>query len=122
MARIPRKLKLLPEHSVHKVWRGHNREPNLAAAHEKQKYLEFLNGDLEDARFTQGAFPQALTLMSNHAHEVFHLSDPKLFSAHMRRHHSKYGAYFNRQTGRCGKVAQDRPHTTLLAGHHHEMT
>jgi len=121
MARLPRSLRVFPNHSVHKVWRGHNREPNLGTDHAKEKYLEFLNSDLESERYESGAVLQALTLMSNHTHEVFHLCDPKLFSNHMRRHHSRYGSYFNRLSDRCGKVAQDRPHTTLLADKHHEM-
>jgi REP element-mobilizing transposase RayT len=121
MARLPRKLKVLPNHSVHKVWRGHNREWNLGSDYEKATYLEFLNQDLESKKYDHGAFIQALTLMSNHTHEVFLLITPELFSNHMRRHHSRYGAFFNRLKSRCGKVAQDRPHTTLLSDDHHEM-
>src|ERR1700722_3078822 len=96
MARIPRSLTVLPNHSVHKVWRGHNREFNLPSDHEKLAYLDFYNQDVENKKYTQGSVLQALTLMSNHTHEMFHISLPKLFSHHMRRHHSRYGSYFNR--------------------------
>ena len=109
MARLPRKFKVLPNHSVHKVWRGHNREWNLGTDFEKQTYLKFLNEDLESEKYDAGSVLQALTIMSNHAHEIFLLLNPGFFSNHMRRHHSRYGAFFNRIKGRCGKVAQDRP-------------
>ena len=31
-----------------------------------------------------------------------------------RRHHARYGQYFNKENGRSGKVAEDRPKTCLL--------
>ena len=121
MARTPRRFTVRAGHSVHKVWRGHNIEWNLKTDEQKLTYLDFYNQDEEDLRYTQGSEIQALTLMSNHTHEVFGISEPPLFSAQMRRHHSRYGAYFNKQSNRCGKVAQDRPHTTLLESSHQEM-
>jgi putative transposase len=121
MARVPRKLKVLPNHSVHKVWRGHNREPNLGTDYIKQNYLKFLNEDLESEKYESGSVLQALTLMSNHAHEIFLLLNPGFFSNHMRRAHGRFGQFFNRDQNRCGGVAQGRPHTTLLADAQHEM-
>lgn len=103
------------------VWRGHNREPNLGSAEDKLAYLEFLNQDLESDKYLQGSSLEALTLMTNHSHEVEAVSDQKLFSNHMRRHHGRYGADFNRRHGRCGKVAQDRPYTTLLESDRQKM-
>lgn len=90
------------------------------AAH-KEEYLRFLNEDLESKDYEAGAILTALVLMGNHAHEIFHVLKQALFSAHMRRHHSRYGSYFNRKKGRCGKVAQDRPKTCLIGDDHHEM-
>lgn len=121
MARVPRSLHVFAGFSVHKMWRGHNKEWNLATDEQKEKYLCLLNEDLESQKYKAGANIQALTLMSNHTHEVFDIKTPKLFSQHMRRHHSRYGAFFNRLSGRCGKVAQDRPKTCLLADNTHEM-
>lgn len=121
MPRVPRSLHVLPGFSVHKVWRGHNKEWNLKTDEQKERYLFLLNDDLENEKYQAGATIQALTVMSNHTHEVFDVQTPKLFSNHMRRHHSRYGAYFNRANGRCGKVAQDRPRTCLLADSYHEM-
>lgn len=80
----------------------------------KEKYLDFLNDDLESERFNSAAAIEAATIMSNHTHEIFDVQTTPGFSNHMRRHHSRYGSYFNKLTNRCGKVAQDRPHTTLL--------
>lgn len=121
MARLPRSFTVRPHHAVHKVWRGHNREWNLETDDQKQAYLEFLNLDVESEKYKQGSTVNAITLMSNHSHEVFEVTVPTLFSNHMRRHHARYGAHFNRQKNRCGKVAQDRPHTTLLESEHQEM-
>ena len=112
---------VLPNFAVHKVWRGHNREYNLGTAAQKETYLEFFNLDFESKKYKQGSVFHAATLMSNHSHEVSKVTNPSLFSNHMRRHHSRYGSYFNKLSNRCGKVAQDRPHTTLLENSHHEM-
>ncbi len=120
MARVPRSLTVLPNFAVHKVWRGHNRENNLGSDEQKAAYVDF-NQDVESEKYQQGSTLNAVTLMSNHCHEVFKVSDPGLYSKHMRRHHSRYGMYFNRMMNRCGKVAQDRPHTTLLENSHREM-
>jgi len=121
MARTPRSFTVQPGHSVHKVWRGHNRERNLGTDRQKQTYLDYLNADLENDKYRQGSTLQALTLMDNHTHEMNHIFIAKLFSDHMRRHHSRYGSYFNRENGRSGKVAEDRPHTTLIESWHQEM-
>jgi putative transposase len=121
MARVPRRLTVLPGHTVHKVWRGHNREWNLGTNTQKEVYLQFMNEDFESDKYPIGSFLNALTLMSNHTHEVSAIEQPKLYSNHMRRHHARYGQYFNRMNDRCGKVAQDRPHTTLLEGDSSEM-
>ena len=121
MARPPRSLTVVPNHAVHKVWRGHNREWNLETPEQKAAYLEYYNLDVESEKYQQGAVLNAATLMSNHTHEVSNVQDQGLYSNQMRRHHARYGAYFNRLKGRCGKVAQDRPHTTLLENRHNEM-
>ena len=49
------------------------------------------------------------------------MQSPELYSNHMRRHHSRYGRYLNDSKNRCGKVAQDRPHTTLIGDDYHHM-
>lgn len=121
MARVPRSLSVLPGFGVHKVWRGHNKEPNLGSDEHKTKYLEFLNKDLESEKYDVGCALQALCLMTNHTHEILGVKKVPEFSNHMRRHHSRYGMYFNRLNERCGKVAQDRAWTCLLADEDHEM-
>ncbi len=121
MPRIPRALLIRNGFSVHKVWRGHNKEWNLGTEAQKTKYLNYLNEDIESSRFKNASTLHALTLMSNHSHEVAKIHDLPLFSNHMRRHHSKYGMRFNKENNRCGKVAQDRPHTCLIENDYHEM-
>ena len=121
MARLPRSLTVLSGDPVHKVWRSHNGEPNLGTNEEKQAYLDYLNMDLESKRYESGCKLQAVTVMTNHTHEMSHVENRVQYSNHMRRHHSRYGAFFNKLKNRCGKVAQDRPHTTLLESERQEM-
>ena len=110
MPRLPRCYIVPDNSSVHKVWRGHNKEFNLELPEWKEKYLEILEKELEKSRTVYNAF----TLMDNHVHEIVQAMLQKDFSELMRRHHSKYGAYFNREQNRSGKVAEDRPKTCLL--------
>lgn len=121
MARIARSLTVLPNHAVHKVWRGHNKEYNLGKREDKEKYIGFLNDDFDKHESKVGAYIEALCLMDNHAHEMFRILSQILFSNHMRRHHGRYGQHFNKVNGRSGKVAEDRPKTTLIEDGHHEM-
>ena len=115
MARTPRSFTVRAGFASHKVWRGHKKEDNLGTAEQKETYLEFMNEDIESDKYEVGYVLEALTLMDNHTHELPLVSNPKLYSHHMRRHHARYGRYFNDVKNRCGKVAQDRPHTTLIA-------
>jgi putative transposase len=118
MPRVPRSLTVFPDFAVHKIWRGHNREWNLGTADEKRQYLRLLY----EAQSKQPRNSlQAITLMSNHSHEVYLIQDPKNFSNQMRWHHSKYGVFFNRKHERCGKVAQDRPKTCLIENDEYSM-
>jgi len=121
MARIPRSLSVRDKYSVHKIWRGHNREWNLGTIRQKGKYLKYLNEDIESKRFNGAISLHAITLMSNHTHEVAKVHNTAEFSKHMRRHHSRYGMFFNKENNRCGKVAQDRAKTCLIEDEHHEM-
>lgn len=121
MPRVPRSFTVIANHTVHKVWRGHNKEWNLGPTDDKLKYLKFLNDDFDKHELKTGAQIHALCLMSNHSHEVFRIKSQKRFSNHMRRHHGRYGMYFNKKNGRSGKVAEDRPKTTLIEDGAHEM-
>jgi putative transposase len=116
MSRIPRKLIVFAGYPVHKIWRGHNKEWNIKTVQEKNKYLELLNDGLGNNNPLQ-----ALTLMSNHTHELYWTTDVKELSNQMRKHHSRYGRYFNCKHKRCGKVAQDRPKTCLIEDDVHYM-
>lgn len=97
------------------MWRGHNRESNLGRDSDKIKYLEFLNEDIQKHKEKVGAILNALTLMSTHDHNIYNILEQKGFSNHMRRHHGRYGQYFNKEYSRSGKVAEDRPKTNLIA-------
>ena len=59
--------------------------------------------------------------MGNHVHEMFFIESPEGFSAHMRRHHSRFGFMFNKAHKRCGKVARDRAKTILIENDSHAM-
>lgn len=119
MPRIPRSLCLIPGLSAHKTWRGHNKEFNLGSSDEKSYYLDLLNQELAK----QQSVIQAITLMDNHSHEQYFIHDVHEFSCLMRRHHGRYGFFFNQKHQRRGKVAQDRPHTSSIENNDlHEMT
>lgn len=117
MPRIPRGWIIQEEAPFHKIWRGHNKEWNLGSDVEKTKYLSLLTE--EKAKDVNPL--HALCLMSNHTHEVYTLKNLSSFSNFMRRHHSRYGMYFNRKHKRCGKVAQDRPLTSQIQDEEYEM-
>ena len=118
MPRLPRNLLLEPGLAFHKVWRSHNREWNLGSPDEKQAYLAILNEEL----IKQPNPIHAICLMSNHSHEIYSLEKLTDFSHFMRRHHGRYGQFFNKKHKRCGKVAQDRPQTIAIENDSHEMT
>ena len=121
MPRIPRKLIVQEGHPVHKVWRGHNREWNLKTDFEKSVYLRYMFEEhgTEDEDKTNPV--HAVCLMSNHSHEVIHIDDQPTFSKQMRRHHARYGQFFNNLHSRTGKVAQDRAKTGTIGDHAHAM-
>ncbi|MCP4544447.1 MAG: hypothetical protein GY832_45630, partial [Chloroflexi bacterium] len=105
---------------IHKMWRGHNREPVLETDVEKAAYLRNLGNT-----FTDGIKKQvhwySYCLMSNHTHEgnrvlgvdtKFGLrAGIRTLGNWMRNGHSRFGAEYNRRHKRQGKVAYDRPKT-----------
>ncbi len=118
MPRIPRSLIVLPGFAVHKIWRSHNREWNIKSPDEKKMYMHLM---AENFVNPSGNRVEAVTLMSNHAHEVLYIEDVKLFSNQMRQHHGAYGQFFNKKHKRSGKVARDRPKTCLIGDDGHAM-
>lgn len=117
MARVPRGLIIEEGFQVHKMWRSHNTEWNIASDKDKEAYWARLNKLLPKQPNVLNAFGT----MSNHDHQIYDLKDKKKFSDLMRDHHSYYGMYFNRQYKRRGKVAYDRPKTCLLQDDEHSM-
>ena len=116
MPRFPRRWIAIEGLAHHKIWRGHNKEYNVASFYEKFLYLTLL------AKTQESQNPlHAFCLMSNHVHEVYQVDDLNSFSNFMRRHHGQYGQTFNRLKRRSGKVAQDRPKTIPIENHEHEM-
>ena len=59
--------------------------------------------------------------MDNHSHEIYYIESQPEFSNFMRRHHGKYGMFFNDTYERSGKVAEDRPKTNLIENDEHEI-
>jgi putative transposase len=114
MARVPRGFTVKAGLATHMTFRGHNKEHNLGLPAHKAKYLEILMEDFET--HDCGATLEAFAIMGNHAHQVLFIHDQKKFSDHMRRVNGQYGQWFNRThpKGRSGKVAEGRPHTTLI--------
>ena len=117
MARIPRYLTLDNDRQTHKIWRGHNKDWNIATFDEKAAYMEFLNKLLVKQKNDLNAYG----LMSNHTHELYDIVDRVDFSRLMRDHHSRYGMFFNKKRQRCGPVAYDRPKTCLIESDEYSM-
>lgn len=80
-----------------------------------------MNEDLESEKYKSGCTLTAVCLMDNHSHEIPTIDDPKSYSNHMRRVHSRYGQFFNKLHNRSGKVAEDRPTTCLIEDNNYEM-
>lgn len=102
---------------THKTWHSHHQDFNIEQIEDKQKYLQILFQKIG----SEIADIHAFTLMSNHIHEVYEIRSVGLFSDFMKVHHSMYGQYFNKKYDRKGKVANDRPHTQLIANDVHEI-
>jgi REP element-mobilizing transposase RayT len=119
MARKPRSLVLFDGCITHKVWRAHNKEYYLKDNNIKELYINSL-------KRTQGTDKDdyelnAATIMSNHVHEIMKVYSVEDFSNLMRKHHSRFGLIYNKQNNRCGKVAQERPHTTCFENENYTM-
>lgn len=117
MPRRPRSHTVVQDFYVLKTWRGHNKEWNIHNPADRLRYLELLREEMAK----QSNLLLASVLMANHVHEIFLIQDPTAFSSLLRKHHARYGIYFNRKYRRCGKVAQDRPHTSLIENDAHAM-
>ena len=119
MPRKPRSLVLFDGCTAHKVWRTHNKEYYLQSYRVKKLYIDSLiktqKNDVEDYELN------AITLMSNHVHEIMKVFQVQIFSDLMRNHHSRFGLVYNKTHKRCGKVAQERPHTTCFEDDSHSM-
>ena len=121
MPRIPRRFTLIKNSFVHKIWTTHNKENYLGKKNIKSLYLRTQQQDMADKRFSATAKIHAFAIMGNHVHEMFFIESPEGFSAHMRRHHSRFGFMFNKAHKRCGKVARDRAKTILIENDSHAM-
>ena len=77
MPRKPRSLVLTDNCTTHKVWRAHNKEYYLQSHRIKKLYINSLikaQGEDEDYEIN------AITLMTNHVHEVMKIFKLKKFS------------------------------------------
>ena len=119
MSRIPRGLILQRGLQTHKMWRGHNKEGNISSTKDREAYLKVMNKEID--KKNQSNELNALTLMPNHTHEIFHINDEHQFSNMMRNHHSRYGVLFNKRHQRQGKVAYERPKTCLIEDDRYSM-
>ena len=119
MARFPRSMTVRPGFEVHATWRGHNREANISEPVDKNFYLQCLVAESE--KDVHGNTLNALVLMSNHVHEMYRIANQEAFSDYMRRHHAKYGRFFNRRHRRSGQVAEGRPKTSLIQSDEYSM-
>jgi REP element-mobilizing transposase RayT len=121
--RIPRTIQLYPPSGyVHQYWRCHNKEHYLTAAAVKNVYFECIRKALVKRITNDSVKIHSFCAMDNHFHQVMSYDDDsKWLSKFMRQSHGLFGAKYNRQHGRSGKVAEGRPKTPLIENTEHLM-
>lgn len=121
--RIKRSLQLWPESAnVHLYWRCHNREFYLQDNNAKDLYMRCIDESLEYKKQGENCHIHAYCVMDNHFHQsVTYLNGSGHLSRFMRYAHGLFGARYNRNKGRSGKVAEGRPKTPRVQNDYHAM-
>jgi putative transposase len=117
MGRLSRNIVLYDGCITHKTWHAHNDEYNLEQPIDKEDYLKILFNKIS----SQACSIHAYSVMGNHSHELYTVNRVHQFSNFMRIHHTIYGQRFNLRNDRKGKVANERPTTTLIKDVAHEI-
>lgn len=123
LMRLPRLIQLYQEQgSVHKYWRCHNKEFLLEHIEAKRNYLNSTKYALNHASVRKSVKINAYCLMNNHSHmKIKYLGGADYLSKFMRISHGIFGAKFNKMNNRTGKVANERPKTSLIESHEYDM-
>ena len=112
---MPRVSRLVLENTAHHVVsRGSNRERIFRHGFDKRRYMERFNRiALEEKVLING-----YCLMDNHVHWILTPSTADGLARLFRRAHTSWAMWFNRRTGRCGHLFQDRYYSTPLNENH----
>lgn len=107
---------------VHQFWRCHNKEFYLAASAMKALYLFCVKLAMKTHNKERLLRIHAYTVMDNHFHNLIHYSEGSAtLSRFLKQAHTIFGIRFNRIHQRSGKVAEDRPKTSLIENVEHLM-
>ena len=113
----PSRLSILsqPFGNVHLFWRCHNREYLLDRPGAKKLFFQSLILGLKHRSSDDSVKLHSFCLMSNHVHQQMSYSNGANKLSHfMRVAHGIFGRLFNNAFKRSGKVANERPKTSLI--------
>ena len=104
-----------PSGIVHLFWRCHNREYLLDRPRAKGLFFQSLIFGLKHRGSFNSVKLHAFCLMSNHVHQQMSYENGVQKLSHvMRVAHGLFGRLFNNAFKRSGKVANERPKTSLI--------
>ena len=111
-----------PTGITHVMWRCHNKERLLEAPEYKHLYLQSLIFGLDHKSTDESVRLHCFAVMDNHTHQqMSYQNGSQTLSDFMRIANSRFGSHFNRRKKRSGKVANERPKTSLVGNVASEM-
>lgn len=121
--RIPRSLQLIEESAyVSITWKCHNNAHLLNSSLSKALYLKSIKKTLKNSHIQNNIKVLSFCLMDNHVHLLIHYKNgSQNLSKFLRSCHSRFGLCFNRIHERSGKVANERPYSSLIEDFNHVM-
>lgn len=123
--RIPRSLQLYREEGlIHHFWRCHNRSFLLKGDENKNLYFRSIIRAIKRLKTVDTGEVEihAYCCMENHFHSLIRYRKGwESFSKFIHRCHTIFGIRFNQAKNRSGKIAEDRPKTSVLENEKTEM-
>lgn len=119
--RIPRSLQLIEDSAyVSITWKCHNNAFLLKSASSKTLYINSIKKTLKQAAISENIKILSFCLMDNHVHLlIYYQNGSGHLSKFLRSCHSRFGLCFNRLHERSGKIANERPHSSLIEDFNH---
>lgn len=119
--RIPRSLQLIEDSAyVSITWKCHNNAFLLKSTSSKALYINSIKKTLKQAAINENIKILSFCLMDNHVHLLIHYKNgSEYLSKFLRSCHSSFGLCFNRLHERSGKIANERPYSSLIEDFNH---